>query len=88
MRGASVVWAVPPEREATAAVGRVLEVGTETPLDYGRGFRRRVEFWANPLAQNTLLSEGTFSGFGQKVVYPETPWPTHPREERRAGPWG
>lgn len=88
MPGASLWWVELPEGGAKAVVGRVLEVGTETTLDYGRGFRRRVGFWANRLAQNTPLSEGTFSGFGQKVVYPETPWPTHPREERRAGPWG
>jgi hypothetical protein len=81
MPGASLWWVELPEGGAKAVVGRVLEVGTKTTL-------RRVGFWANPLAQNNLLSEGTFSGFGQKVVYPETPWPTHPREERRAGPWG
>ena len=84
MRGTCVLRTVPPEREATAAVGRGLEVGGETPVDFGRGFGQGAGFWAKPLAQNTLLPEGAFSGFGQK----EAPWPTHLREGRRARPWG
>jgi hypothetical protein len=62
MPGASLWWVELPEGGAKAVVGRVLEVGTETPLDSGRGFRRRVGFWAGQVAIFVGFSSAAQSG--------------------------
>lgn len=80
MRSIHVLWAALPMREAQAA-GRHSEAGTETPVDLGG------DFGQNPPAQNTSLPIQLFSGFKHEVVYPEAPWPSHPRGGTGGGAW-